>query len=160
MTRIAAILLCGAVVAAAENWPQFRGPDGNGISAGKPPVEFGPDKALLWKTEVAFGQSSPSIWGDKIFLTSGDRKGKELTVAAYNRATGKQLWSHNIAVEKMERTHEVASPASATVLADSERIYVYFGSVGLGSMPAPIWKPMSTLAWRWPTLSSRQQRQV
>src|SRR5262249_22973810 len=88
-------------------------------------------KAMLWKADVPYGQSSPSIWGNRIFLTSGDRKGKELTVFAYDRGIGKQLWKQSIAVEKIERTHEVASPASATVLADSNRIYVYFGSVGL-----------------------------
>jgi outer membrane protein assembly factor BamB len=131
MMRFAAILSCAIPLAAAENWPQFRGPDGKGVSAGKPPVEFGPDKAMLWKTAVSFGQSSPSIWGDRIFVTSATRTGKDLTVAAYHRQTGKQIWTQAIPVEKMERTHEVASPASATVLADSERIYVYFGSVGL-----------------------------
>jgi outer membrane protein assembly factor BamB len=131
MTRLAVILLCVAMAAAAENWPQFRGPEGKGVSQGKPPVEFGPEKGVLWKVGVPFGQSSPSIWGNRIFVTSGDRKGKELTVAAYDRMTGKQLWSQAIAVEKMERTHELASPASATVLADSDHLYVYFGSVGL-----------------------------
>lgn len=131
MTRFGVILFCAVLEARAENWPQFRGPDGKGVSQGNPPVEFGPEKAMLWKTSIPFGQSSPSIWGDRIFVTSGDRNGKDLRVAAYDRLSGKQLWNQAIAVEKMERTHEVASPASATVLADDERVYVYFGSVGL-----------------------------
>ena len=98
---------------------------------GNPPVEFGAAKALLWKVELPFGQSSPSIWGNRVFVTSGERKGKELSVHAFDRVTGKRLWSQSLPVEQMERTHEVASPATATVLADSERIYVYFGSIGL-----------------------------
>jgi outer membrane protein assembly factor BamB len=125
-----AIALCTALFAGAQHWPQFRGPEGKGLASGKPPVEFTPAKAR-WKTAVPFGQSSPSVWGDRIFITSGSRTGKELTVAAYDRPTGKLLWQRPVAVEKVEQTHQVASPASATVLADAERIYVYFGSWGL-----------------------------
>jgi outer membrane protein assembly factor BamB len=132
MLRVALILTCATLGADAANWPQFRGPEGTGVAPeGKPPVEFGTEKALLWTAELPFGQSSPSIWGNRVFVTSGERNGKELNVYAFDRLTGKQLWRQSLPVERMERTHEVASPASATVLADSERIYVYFGSIGL-----------------------------
>lgn len=64
-------------LAVSQKWTQFRGPDGRGLASGSPPSVFAAnDKAQVWKTRVPFGQSSPSIWGDRIFLTLGDRKGK------------------------------------------------------------------------------------
>lgn len=115
--RTAVLVACTTIFAFGQNWPQFRGPAGKGLAVGKPPVNFAPDeKTQVWKTSVPFGQSSPSVWGDRIFLTSGDREGKELTVAAYNRFTGKIAWQKSIAVEKVEQTHPRASPATATVL--------------------------------------------
>lgn len=131
-SRIAVLVACIAMFTFGQNWPQFRGPDGKGLAVGHPPVNFAPEeKTQVWKTSVPFGQSSPSIWGNRIFLTSGDRDGKQLTSAAYDRFTGKIVWQKSIPVEKVEQTHPRASPATATVLADEERVYVYFGSWGL-----------------------------
>ncbi|HYO82681.1 MAG TPA: PQQ-binding-like beta-propeller repeat protein [Bryobacteraceae bacterium] len=132
--KVLLLIVCTAVVAAAENWPQFRGPGASGLAVGKVPTEFTPgSKAQVWKTPVPFGQSSPSIWGDRIFLTSGTRDAKELTVAAFDRRNGKQLWQRSIPVRSTEKTHEMGSPATGTVAADADRIYVYFASAGLFS---------------------------
>jgi outer membrane protein assembly factor BamB len=56
----------------AENWPQWRGPGGNGVSAEQGlPDEWGAGKGILWKTPiVGRGHSSPVVWGDRIFLTT------------------------------------------------------------------------------------------
>jgi outer membrane protein assembly factor BamB len=56
----------------AENWPQWRGPGGQGISTEKQlPIEWAPGKNIAWKTELpGSGHSSPIVWGDRIFLTS------------------------------------------------------------------------------------------
>lgn len=74
-TRIAACTLVQLVALAAatraENWPQWRGPSGTGVSteAGLP-VEWGPDKNIAWKTPLAgLGVSSPIVWGDRVFVT-------------------------------------------------------------------------------------------
>ncbi|HXW07010.1 MAG TPA: PQQ-binding-like beta-propeller repeat protein [Vicinamibacterales bacterium] len=58
-------------VAAAENWPQWRGPGSQGISSEtRLPVEWGPDRNIAWKTELpGGGHSSPVVWGDRIFVT-------------------------------------------------------------------------------------------
>ena len=65
-----------------SNWPQFRGPNCSGHAAEgqNPPVEFGPEQNLLWKTPVPSGHSSPCIWGDRIFLTGFDKDKKQLQV--------------------------------------------------------------------------------
>jgi outer membrane protein assembly factor BamB len=58
--------------AAGENWPQWRGPGGQGVSTEQQlPTEWGPDKNIAWKTLLpGSGHSSPIVWGDRIFLTS------------------------------------------------------------------------------------------
>jgi outer membrane protein assembly factor BamB len=70
------IAIASAVPAAArgagENWPQWRGPGGQGVSTEQQlPTEWGPDKNIAWKTLLpGSGHSSPIVWGDRIFLTS------------------------------------------------------------------------------------------
>ena len=68
----AAALAIGAATTSAENWPQWRGPGGLGVSGEKQlPTEWAPDKNILWKTELpGTGHSSPIVWGDRIYLTS------------------------------------------------------------------------------------------
>ena len=57
--------------AAAENWPQWRGPHGQGISTETQlPVEWAPARNVAWKTPLPHGYSSPIVWEDRIFLTS------------------------------------------------------------------------------------------
>ena len=66
------LTLAATAASSAENWPQWRGPGGLGISKEKQlPTEWAPDKNVLWKTELpGAGHSSPVVWGDRIFLTS------------------------------------------------------------------------------------------
>ena len=124
------LLLLGTLPATAEsNWPQFRGPGGLGIGTGSPPVEFGPEKNVVWQVEVPRGHSSPCLWGDKIFLTGQD--GEKLVTLCLNRGTGKELWRAAAPVAKLETTHRIGSPAAPTPCADGERVYVYFGSFGV-----------------------------
>lgn len=59
-----------AILAASE-WPQFRGPNASGVSEEtKLPLDFGPDRNVVWKTAVPPGHSSPSVGEDKIFLSA------------------------------------------------------------------------------------------
>ena len=62
-----------AATPGTPNWPQFRGPNSQGVAEdAKPPVAFGPDKALLWKTSLPSGVSSPCIWGlTRVALSTG-----------------------------------------------------------------------------------------
>jgi len=118
------------VSAAAEpEWPQFRGPGGLGIGSGKPPVELGPEKNVLWKIEVPFGHSSPCIAGNRIFLTGQDND--QLVTLCIDRANGHELWRVAAPVDKLEPVRQISSPASPTPCTDGERVYVYFGSYGL-----------------------------
>jgi outer membrane protein assembly factor BamB len=71
------------------------------------------------------------VYGDRIFVTAVDRKEKRLETIAVARATGKVLWRHSVAPERLEQVHEVNNHAATTVVADGKRAYVYFGSYGL-----------------------------
>ncbi|MDR3405281.1 MAG: PQQ-binding-like beta-propeller repeat protein [Chthoniobacter sp.] len=118
-----------SMLGADGDWPQFRGPSGLGIGTGQPPVEFGPEKNVLWKIDVPFGHSSPCILGNRIFLTGLD-DGKLVTWCV-DRTDGHELWRAVAPAEKIEPIQRIASPASPTPCTDGQRVYVYFGSFGL-----------------------------
>lgn len=114
----------------ATRWPQFRGPNGSGVSEDdKPPVEFSPMKSLLWKTPIPRGHSSPCIWDDRVFLTA-QSKGKLETICI-NRADGHILWRQPAPVQKLAGINGVNSTATPTACTDGQRVYVLFGSFGL-----------------------------
>jgi outer membrane protein assembly factor BamB len=81
MIRVRIVVFASVVLAsavspvarlAAENWPQWRGPGGQGVSSEKLlPTVWGPDKNIVWKTALpGTGHSSPIVWGDRVFVTS------------------------------------------------------------------------------------------
>jgi len=119
--------------AGPPSWPQFRGPDSTGIGDGKPPVEFGPSKNVLWKVAIGSGISSPVIAKGRVFLTEFDRHTNQLSTVCINARTGKLLWRRSVAPAQIEKVHEIGSPAAPTPATDGERVYVYFGSYGLVS---------------------------
>jgi outer membrane protein assembly factor BamB len=141
MTRASLIILLATVVlsnsvGATQNsgkawWPQFRGPNSSGIGEGKPPVNFGPNQSVRWKTAVGPGLSSPVIWEGRIFLTEFDRTNKQLATLCIDRRTGKILWRRAVSPGQIEEVHAISSPAGSTPATDGERVYVYFGSYGL-----------------------------
>ncbi len=69
---IAALIALGPLTrAVAEDWPQFRGPNGTGVSASTGlPEEFGPNKNVIWKTALPPGHSSPVLTKDRVFVTA------------------------------------------------------------------------------------------
>ena len=110
-----AIALGLSTTAIAEDWPQFRGPNGSGVSKSTIglPVDFGPEKNVVWKTALPPGHSSPVLTRDRIFVTA-HTKGKDgvkdkaegaktdykLLVICLDRETGKLLWQREV-----PRTH-------------------------------------------------------
>lgn len=127
-----AFTVVNPVGAALENWPQFRGAGGLGIGApdSRPPVHFGPQTNVDWRVETPAGNSSPVVWGERIYLT-GFSKGR-LLVLAYHRDSGNELWRREIVPEQVEEVHpSLGNPATPTPATDGDRVYVHFGSVGV-----------------------------
>ena len=117
----------------ADRWTGWRGNNAHGIGSGDPPVEFGPDKNLRWRTAVpGEGNSSCIVWKDRVFLTTAldDTDPPTLALIAYDRNSGKQLW-HTKLAEAAGTTHAKNGYASATPVTDGEGVYVFLGSPGL-----------------------------
>jgi outer membrane protein assembly factor BamB len=114
----------------AGDWPQFRGPDGLGISTDQGlPVEFGPEKNVIWKTPLPPGHSSPILVGTRIFLTA--YQGDTLLTMSLDRSTGKILWRREAPRPRVEGMQQTNSPTSPTPVSDGRNVYVFFGDFGL-----------------------------
>jgi outer membrane protein assembly factor BamB len=72
LTMVVLASTAGAVLTARENWPQWRGPGGQGVSMDtRVPTEWSPDKNILWRVELpGSGHSSPIVWGNRIYVTA------------------------------------------------------------------------------------------
>jgi outer membrane protein assembly factor BamB len=131
-------LLVGCVLSTsfAADWPQFRGPNATGVPADDLPLpsEVGPEKNVLWKTELPPGHSSPVLAGDRIYLTAitteKDAEKKLLTLGL-DRATGKILWQEEAPHDTLEVVHTTGSLAQPTPASDGEIVVSFFGSSGL-----------------------------
>src|ERR687894_586079 len=116
--------------AVADEWSQFRGPNGTGVSDTKNlPTEFGPNKNVVWKTELLPGHSSPVLTRDRIFVTG--HKNYQLFVICLDRQTGKILWQRQVPRSRAGRLQNVNGPASPTPVTDGSNVYVFFQEFGL-----------------------------
>ncbi|MEA3213748.1 MAG: outer membrane protein assembly factor BamB [Chthoniobacter sp.] len=128
-----AFLLFANSLLAAEHWPQFRGPSGDGHSdATGLPVQFGEGEHVKWKTAIhGKGWSSPVIWGAQVWLTTATDDGTELSVVGVDRESGKILRDEVLfRVATPQFCHKFNSYASPTPAIEEGRVYVTFGSPG------------------------------
>ncbi len=129
---LVAVSFCAsAETAFASNWPQFRGVNSAGVSSdAKPPATFGPNENVLWKVEVPWSPSSPTVWADRIFLTTFSDG--LLETRCHDRRDGRLLWARGIKPEGIEEFHRAdGSPAASTPATDGQHVVSYFGSFGL-----------------------------
>src|SRR5689334_18238145 len=103
------------------DWPQYRGLNASGLcpSCGRIPVEFGPQKNVLWKTALPPGKSSPILVGDRIFLTGSE--GEDLVTICLSRTTGKVQWKRAVRAGKRETQHTLNHRAAPTAVTDGKR---------------------------------------
>src|SRR5687767_6377962 len=114
----------------AEDWSQFRGPNGSGVSTTTGiPDTFGPDKNVLWKTALPPGHSSPVLTADRIFVTA--HANDQLLVICLDRKTGKILWQKEAPRSQKGRLQNVNGPASPSPVTDGTNVYVFFQDFGL-----------------------------
>jgi outer membrane protein assembly factor BamB len=154
---VAVVVLVGTSLSADDNWPQFRGPGSRGTSDERDlPETWSKTENVAWATKIAGrGWSSPIVWGDKVFVTSaiklkgedekpraglylgGDRKTppKEPVrdiVVCLDFNSGKILWEKTAFEGIPKFGHHLKNTfASETPVTDGERVYAYFGNVGL-----------------------------
>ena len=161
VSSVLTLALAATVSVAADNWPQWRGPNGQGISTEKQlPTEWGPDKGIAWKLPLDSGHSSPIVWGDRAFVTSviegeaipgqkaathmlggkewvhpdsvaADRK-HTFKVIGIDTKTGKVAWEQTAyAGPVYDARHRQSSFAAPTMITDGKMVFAYFGAEGL-----------------------------
>jgi len=121
--------------AAQRYWPRWRGPSGQGHVADEDAgylIRWSGSDDVLWKTRVpGRGNSSPIVWGDRVFLTTAHDGGARRSLLAFRRSDGARLWETFAPDASPEDAHPKNTRASSTPATDGERVYAYFGNHGL-----------------------------
>ena len=113
-----------------HDWSRFRGPNGSGLAvASGLPLEFGPDKNVVWKTELPAGHSSPILAGSRIFLTAADTE--NLYTICVDKASGKELWRREAPRDRKEKLDPRNNPASPSPATDDKHVFVFIPDYGL-----------------------------
>jgi len=118
---------------ASENWPQFRGPSGDGVAESTNlPVNWSEDENIAWKTEIhGLGWSSPVIYGQQVWLTTATQDGTELSVLCLDKDSGEILLDRKLFdIAEPQFAHKFNSYASPTPVIEERRVYVTWGSPG------------------------------
>jgi outer membrane protein assembly factor BamB len=124
---VSALLLPGIGYA---QWSQFRGPNGSGVDAGAGyPIAFSPTSNVVWKTAIPFGQSSPVLAGNHLYLTASI--GDQLLTICLDAGTGRELWRRQIKRARTQKVYKANDPASPTPAADGDGVVAFFPEYGL-----------------------------
>jgi outer membrane protein assembly factor BamB len=139
----AAIPLALGQPARAGNWPQWRGPAGDGVSTEKGlPLKWSEGTGVAWKYNLpGEGASTPVIWGDAVFATA--QRGDELLLVRIKSSDGKLVWERTVGqgtvVRKTARPrgeqkfHDLQNLASPSPVTDGRRVFVHFGNGDLAA---------------------------
>jgi outer membrane protein assembly factor BamB len=127
LSRFAIFLLFALQVTAAD-WPQWRGPKGDGTSVEKDfPTSWGATTNIAWKTEIpGRGHASPIVVGNRVLTVSAVKDTEDRILLCLDRKTGKILWTQSVVKSPMERVHTENSHASSTPACDGERVFCTF----------------------------------
>ena len=121
-------LLILQLSAAAENWPQFRGPEFNGSSRQtNTPTKFSKTENVKWTVDLpGTGSSTPSIWKDRVFVTSANPGEETLDAFCIDRKTGKKLWTRRL--KSNTRQDERSNYAAPSPVTDGKRVVFFYGT--------------------------------
>ena len=155
ITMVFISLVISARSTSGADWPQFRGPDGQGhAQQGQVPIRWSETDGLRWKIPVAGqGWSSPVVGGDQIWLTTAVEDGRSLRAICVDRENGKVL--HDVELFRPVDpgpTHPTNNHASPTPVLNGRRVYVHFGTSGTACLSTAgeiIWQN-DTLKFRHP----------
>jgi outer membrane protein assembly factor BamB len=154
------VLLLPCVVvrtAAADEWPQFRGPNCSGISTSKHalPVTFSATENVHWSAELGDGIGGAVVSAGRVFV-SGMTAEQTVSLFAFDAATGKQLWRRDWPTGTLAEVEKTNSHASTTPAADADRVYFYFSTLGLMAVDArsgkDVWQqklPTPYFVFKW-----------
>jgi outer membrane protein assembly factor BamB len=153
------LLLSTTVFAADAHWAQWRGPRGDGhTTESRLPVRWDAS-SVVWKTQLkGRGQSSPTIWDDRMFLTTAVDNGKQRVVFCVDLRNGQVLWEQVAWTGEPEVSHVMNGWASATCATDGEVVVAFFGKGGLHAYSVggePLWsRELGAFENPWGTAAS------
>lgn len=128
---------------AADNWPQFRGPDGTGHSDARDlPLTWSETQNVVWKTAIHDrGWSSPVIYGNQVWLTTASKDGRQLYALCLDRETGRIIRDMKLFdVAQPQYAHPFNTYASPTPVIEAGRVYITFGSPGTACIDTKTFK--------------------
>jgi hypothetical protein len=141
------IAACAAAgLCRAENWPGFRGPSGQGVSREKHlPLTWSLRENLAWRTAIpGIGWSSPTVWEDRVFVTSAAPDGTSCRLLCLDAASGKVVWDKELFRQAAPRKLAENSHATPTPVTDGKLVYTAFNG---GRVVAVDFQ--GDTAWHW-----------
>jgi outer membrane protein assembly factor BamB len=136
-----AAILSALTANAAADWPEFRGPTGQGLSAAtNVPISWSATNNIVWKITIpGDGWSSPVLVNGKIYLTTAINESSNITLHALcvNARDGRMEWNEKVFQPDSGDTkvmHKKNSLASPTPIVRDGRIYVHFGHMGTAAL--------------------------
>lgn len=131
----------GVSAVTAENWPQWRGPHGDGISRESGiPLEWSSTKNVAWRLELPGpGGATPIVWDDRVFVTTSS--GDDLLLLAIS-TDGELLWERKVASGNQDARSGEGNSASPTPSTDGKHVWVFFGTGDLACLTVdgtPVW---------------------
>ena len=137
LSLLLALFWSGPIIQADE-WPQFRGPSGQGHSAEAGlPIAWSESQNVVWKTPVpGRGWSSPVVAGGRVWVTTSvDEKGASLRAMAFDVASGREAVNVEVfRLRSADLTNPKNSHASPTPIVEGDRLYVHFGAEGTAAL--------------------------
>lgn len=137
--RLVVLLFFMPCLLLSENWPNWRGPSGDGISLEKGiPVKWSPTENIAWRVAIpGKGHSSPVAWDNKVFLTTCLPEKEQRLLLCLDQRTGKKLWQKVVLNSPLETIHPLNSRASSTPATDGQHVFVTFMKADDRKIPAP-----------------------
>ncbi len=144
----------------AENWPQWRGPRGDGTSGeSNVPTQWDgkTGQGIVWKVPIpGTGYSSPIVHGNHLFVTTCMTDSQERVLLCVDTQTGDVRWQQTVIVAPLEQKHKLNSFASGTPATDGELVYVTFlepsgetsGRVSPGNIVVAAYQFDGQLRWK------------
>lgn len=126
------VAVCPSLLLAA-NWPMWRGPNGDGTTEeSNLPEKWSATENVVWKVRLPDrGNSTPVVWGGKVFLTQAIEKEGRRLLLCFDRKSGGKLWEAGTTWKEPELTHGTNPYCSASPATDGERVVVFFASAGV-----------------------------
>jgi len=127
------------VTVAEGDWPWWRGPTRNNAAAADqdPPIVWGEAKNVVWRKELpGRGHGTPCIWGERIFLATGEKEARTISMLCFDRDSGEKLWQTTLHDGELPKIHNDNSHASATAACDGQRVFFPYQTVDAVRMAA------------------------